>query len=102
MWYNFLCFCKPRFRRQEIIGNYIADFYCHDAKLIIEIDGSLHYEPLEREKDNERSYFFHTLGLRILRFSNSDVNRNFDGVCQAIILAAAHCGTTISVNSDAK
>ena len=85
-----------------MIGNYIADFYCHDAKLIIKLDGSQHYEPLEREKDNARTAYFHTLGLRVLRFSNLDISRNFNGVCEAIILAAAHCKVTISVNCKAE
>ena len=102
LWYDFLRYCTPRFRRQEMIGNYIADFYCHDAKLIIELDGSQHYEPLEREKDNARTAYFHTLGLRVLRFSNLDISRNFNGVCEAIILAAAHCKVTISVNCEAE
>ena len=85
-----------------MIGNYIADFYCHNAKLIIELDGSQHYDPLEREKDNQRTSYFHTLGLRVLRFSNLDVTRNFDGVCQAIILAADYCNVKISLNCKAK
>ena len=92
LWYDCLRYCKPRFRRQEIIGNYIADFLCHDAKLIIELDGSGHYEPEKVQQDNQRTAYFHTLGLRVLRFSNLDVDQNFQGVCEAVLLALKECG----------
>jgi very-short-patch-repair endonuclease len=58
LWYDFLRNYPLRFQRQKAIGNYIADFYCHDAKLVIELDGSQHYQPSEREKDNLRSAYF--------------------------------------------
>ena len=45
LWYDFLRYCTPRFRRQELLGDYIVDFFCYDARLIIELDGSQHYEP---------------------------------------------------------
>ena len=83
-----------------MIGNYIADFYCHNAKLIIELDGSQHYDPLEREKDNQRTSYFHTLGLRVLRFSNLDVTRNFDGVCEGIVLAIRQCGFDVTLETE--
>ena len=85
-----------------MIGNYIADFYCHDAKLVMELDGSQHFDPLEREKDNQRTAYFHTLVLRVLRFSNLDINRKFDSVCHAIIIAADACNVKISLNYDDK
>ena len=92
LWYDCLRFCTPRFRRQELIGNYIADFFCYEAKLIVELDGSGHYEPEVKETDKMRTAYFHSLGLRVLRFSNLDVDRNFQGVCQAILLAMKECG----------
>ena len=92
LWYDFLRYCKPRFRRQEMIGSYIADFFCYDAKLIIEIDGSQHFSPDTRQYDNARTAYFHSLGLRVMRLDNGEVNRNFDGVCQGIILAMRQCG----------
>ena len=98
LWYDFLRYCHPRFRRQEIIGSYIADFYCHEAKLLIELDGSQHYEPEQRDRDNARTSYFHEFGIKVLRFSNLDVDRNFDGVCQAIILALEHCNTKASLD----
>ena len=84
LWYDCLRFCRPRFRRQEIIGSYIADFYCHQAKLIIELDGSQHYDPKEIEYDDRRTAYFHSLGITVFRFSNADINGNFRGVCTAV------------------
>ena len=98
LWFQFLRYCKPRFRRQEIIGNYIADFFCHAAKLVVEIDGSQHYEPEDRNKDNIRSEYFHKEGLKILRFSNADVDKRFDSVCQAVLLALEQCGISPQIN----
>ena len=100
LWYDFLRYCHPRFRRQEIIGSYIADFYCHEAKLLIELDGSQHCEPEQRDRDNARTSYFHEFGIKVLRFSNLDIDRNFDGVCQAIILALEHCNTKASLDLD--
>ena len=87
LWYNFLREYPIRFRRQEIIGNYIADFYCSSASLIIELDGSQHYEEAGKNHDQERTAYFASLGLRVLRFSNYDVLNHFRGVCEAIDLA---------------
>ena len=92
LWYDFLRYCTPRFRRQELLGDYIVDFFCYDARLIIELDGSQHYEPQITEKDNARTAYFHSLGLRVLRFSNLDIDKNFQGVCEAILLAMHQCG----------
>ena len=87
LWYDFLRYCKPRFRRQELIGNYIVDFLCYEAQLAIEVDGSQHYEPVAQQEDQIRSLYLNSLGIQVLRFSNSDVNTKFDSVCQAILLA---------------
>ena len=84
LWYDCLRFCKPRFRRQEIIGNYIADFFCYKARLVIELGGSQHYDPVTTEYDQKRTAYFYSLGISVLRFSNEDVNHNFSGVCQYI------------------
>ena len=98
LWYDFLRYCKPRFRRQEIIGNYIADFYCQAAKLIVEADGSQHYEPEELRRDHVRTAYFHSLGIRIIRFSNLDINTRFDSVCQAILLAMKECNISVEID----
>ncbi len=87
LWYDFLRDYPIRFRRQEIIGNYIADFYCSGASLIIELDGSQHCEDAAMIKDLRRTEYFESIGLQVLRFSNLDVMRNFRGVCEAIDLA---------------
>jgi len=88
LWKRFLCQYPLRFRRQYIIGNYIVDFYCHQAKLVVELDGSQHYDPEEQKKDAYRTCYLESLGLQVLRFSNLDVLRRFQGVCEAIDLAA--------------
>lgn len=86
LWYDFLRNYSVQFRRQYIIGNYIVDFYCGKAKLVIELDGSQHYEPPGMEADGKPSEYLHSCGLHVLRFSNEDVKRNFPGVCEAIDL----------------
>ncbi|MEA1936692.1 MAG: DUF559 domain-containing protein [Patescibacteria group bacterium] len=75
---------ETRFYRQKPIGNYIADFYCSKAKLIIELDGSQHYEKEGIEKDRIRDEYFESLGLKVLRFSNLDILKNPDGVLEKI------------------
>ena len=100
LWYDFLRYCRPRFRRQEIIGNYIADFYCHEAKLIIELDGSQHLQPNAIEYDTRRTHFFHSLGLLVVRYYNTDINNNFDGVCQDILTLLGSQGTAPSIHID--
>ncbi len=100
LWYDFLRYCKPRFRRQEIIGSYIADFFCYDAKLIVEVDGSQHFMPELREHDNARTAYFHSLGIRVLRVDNGQVNRNFDGVCEGIVLAVRQCGFDVTLETE--
>jgi len=93
LWYQFLCRYKPRFHRQYVIGNYIADFYCHEAKLVVELDGSQHTDPGKLEYDLKRTVYLHSQGLRVLRFSNLDVMRRFRSVCEAIDLAVEQDGT---------
>ena len=86
LWYPFLRRYPCQFRRQYVIGNYIVDFYCHRAKLVVELDGSQHYTPEEVEKDARRTRYLESLGLQVLRFSNLDVLRRFRVVCEAINL----------------
>ena len=97
LWYDFLRYCKPRFRRQEMIGSYIADFFCYDARLIIEIDGSQHFTPELREQDNARTAYLHSLGIRVMRVDNGQINRNFQGVCEGILLAIQQCGFEVAL-----
>ncbi len=84
LWYEFLKAYTVKFHRQYVIGNYIVDFYCHKAKLVIELDGGQHYDPSEAEKDLRRTEELEHRGLKVIRFSNLDVLQNFNGVCEAI------------------
>lgn len=87
LWYDFLRTLPTQFKRQKVIGNYIVDFYCDQAKVVIELDGSQHYEDQAQQYDTERTAFLSSLGLHVLRFSNLDVKRNFQSVCEQIDMA---------------
>ncbi len=84
LWYDFLRTYPVRFSRQKVLGKYIADFYSAEAKLVIELDGSQHYENENLESDAERTAFLESYGLRVLRIPNNEVSRNFRGVCEYI------------------
>ena len=84
LWHTFLKKYPLRFRRQYVIGNYVVDFYCHQAKLVVELDGSQHYDPAEQEKDRRRTDYLESQGLTVLRFTNLEVTRQFRLVCQVI------------------
>ena len=84
LWYNFLRLYKPQFRRQYVIGNFIVDFYCHKAKLVVELDGSQHCEPSKIEYDRMRTAHLQSQGLLVVRISNLDVLRQFEDVCEYI------------------
>jgi very-short-patch-repair endonuclease len=84
LWYDYLRSYPIRFQRQKSIGDYIVDFYCHQCKLIIELDGSQHYEDDAKDYDQRRTAFFHELGLSVFRIPNIEIDRNFQGVCEAI------------------
>ena len=84
LWYDFLRTHPVRFSRQKVLGKYIADFYSAKAKLVIELDGSQHYENSNVVKDAERSAFLEGYGLTIVRIPNNEITRNFRGVCEYI------------------
>ena len=86
LWYDFLKTYPVQFRRQYAVGNYIADFYCYRAKLVVELDGSQHYAPQGQQYDQKRTVFMESQGLKVLRFSNLDVLKRFAGVCEQIDL----------------
>jgi very-short-patch-repair endonuclease len=69
-----------RFRRQKVIGPYVADFTCPALSLVVEVDGDTHADPEQIRKDKERTAYFEEFGLRVVRFENSDVLKNIDGV----------------------
>ena len=87
LWYDFLRTYPVRFLRQKVLGKYIADFYSAEAKMVIELDGSQHYEDDNLEKDAERTAFLEGYGLTIVRIPNNEVSRNFRGVCEYIDVA---------------
>ena len=86
LWYDFLKYYPVRFQRQKAIGNYIADFYCAKARLVIELDGGGHYTPEQAEKDRLRTKGLESMSLTVVRICNLDIDRNFRGVCEYIDL----------------
>ena len=84
LWYDFLSKYEIRFQRQKAIDNFIADFYCHQAKLIIEIDGSQHHTEENVKKDEFRTEILEGYNLKIIRFTNRQIDTNFHGVCKYI------------------
>ena len=85
LWYDFLKELPGMVHRQKVIGPYIVDFYIASAKLVIELDGSQHYDPRGQTADHQRDAYLNSLGLQVLRYSNADVNRNFREVCEDIL-----------------
>ena len=84
LWYDFLKLLPTTVHRQKVIGNYIVDFYCASAKIVIELDGSQHYEEKGLLKDKIRTEIIEQRNLTVIRIPNNEVNRNFEGVCQYI------------------
>ena len=95
LWNAFLKAYPMRFRRQYIIGNYIVDFYCHAAKMAIELDGSQHYDPCNAKQEHLRTAYLESQGILVLRFSNLDVNRRFRDVCAEIDRTARSRATLV-------
>lgn len=85
LWYDFLKPLPLMVHRQKVIGPYIVDFYIAGAKLVIELDGSQHYEVEGQLADRNRDAYLRSLGLQVLRYSNLDINQNFRGVCEDIL-----------------
>ena len=93
LWYDFLRSYPVKFLRQKILGKYIVDFYCAEAKLVIELDGSQHYEEAGLQKDVERTAYLEQYGIQVLRIPNNAVNQNFSGVCEYIDLFVKQSGS---------
>jgi very-short-patch-repair endonuclease len=74
-----------RFQRQRIVGNYVVDFYCPSARLVIELDGGQHYSEEKQSADSRRDDYFNGKGLRVLRFSDSDVLKETDAIMEEIL-----------------
>ena len=84
LWYDFLRQYPVRFQRQKALGNYIADFYCAKARLVVELDGGGHYTAEQAKKDTARTKELEAMNLTVLRICNLDIDRNFSGVCEYI------------------
>ena len=84
LWYDCLKLLPVTVHRQKVIGRYIVDFYCASAGIVIELDGSQHYEEVAMEADRERDAYLNSLGLTVLRYTNLDVNRKFKEVCEDV------------------
>ena len=84
LWYDFLCRYPIRFKRQKVIDNYITDFYCADAALVIELDGGQHYDDAAMERDKVRTSALESCGVTVIRIPNNDINERFADVCAYI------------------
>ena len=87
LWYDFLKSLPVTVHRQKVIGKYVADFYIASAKIVIELDGSQHYEEDAQKRDTERDEYFKQNKIRVLRYSNYDINTAFDAACSDILCA---------------
>ena len=84
LWYDSLKTHPLQFNRQKVIGNYIVDFYCHQAKLIIELNGRQHFENKCLVDDQRRTKYLNSLELYVLRIPNNEIWDNFPAVCEKI------------------
>ncbi len=89
LWYRLRAhrFCGASFRRQAVMGRYVVDFVCHDAKLVIELDGGQHSRASHFHADRRRTAWLESRGYKVLRFWNNDILSNLDGVLELIALA---------------
>ena len=84
LWYCFLSKYPIKFRKQVPIDEYIADFYCYEAKLIVEVDGNYHRSAKQYEYDISRTEYFNKIGIEVYRVLNKDIYENFAEICHQI------------------
>ncbi len=84
LWYDFLKNYPIQFNRQKVISNYIVDFYCHKAKLVVELDGSQHFQENTFENDLHRTQYLKNLGVFVFRIPNNEIWDSFEAVCESI------------------
>ena len=84
LWYQYLRTYPVNFYRQRVMGHYIVDFYCAKAKLVVELDGSQHYDEAGLAYDRARTEYLESLGMTVLRIPNDQIWKNLRGVCEAI------------------
>jgi very-short-patch-repair endonuclease len=94
LWYEFLRDLPEKFTRQKPLGSYVADFYCSQHLLAIELDGDSHYTDQAKAYDAKRTSMLETKGIRVLRFTNPDVMQNFEAVCAVVRQALIDTGAT--------
>jgi very-short-patch-repair endonuclease len=85
LWHKFFRLVSPRVYRQRPIDEYIVDFYCHELQLVVEIDGDTHYSEATKRKDEFRSDRLKEFGLKVIRFTNMEINESFNGVCETLL-----------------
>ena len=85
LWYDFLKNLPQTVHRQKMIGNFIVDFYIPSCKLVIELDGAQHTELQAAEYDAHRTAYLQSIGCRVLRYGNNELDTNFAGVCEDIL-----------------
>ncbi len=86
LWFNFFRNINVKCYRQRMIGEYIVDFYIPSLKIVVELDGSQHCDENQKLYDNTRSEFLKSNGINVLRFYNNDIDKNFEGVCEQILM----------------
>ncbi len=84
LWTCFLRNYSVRFQRQKVIDNYIVDFYCAKARMVIELDGGGHYTEEQQKYDEQRTEILNKYKLQVIRICNIDIDNNFDNVCEYI------------------
>ena len=84
LWKDYLRNFKYRVLRQRLIDHYIVDFYCAKLKLVIEVDGGVHNNKIQKEYDKQRTIFLNTYGLTVIRFKNEEIQNDFEKVCKKI------------------
>ena len=98
LWYFFLRHLSVPVKRQKTLGYYIVDFYCHRGRIVIELDGSQHFEDAALVYDRKRDAYLESLGLKVLRYTNLDIAKNFTGVCDDILMQLEQrCGEKITM-----
>lgn len=84
LWYEFLAMHPEKFTRQKPLGHYIADFYCAQRQLVLELDGDTHFDEEGKLRDERRTAQLALKGIRVIRFTNREVMQQFEGVCASI------------------
>lgn len=96
LWYNFLKRLPITVNRQKVIGNYIVDFFIAEKQIAIEIDGAQHAMPENKAADEQRDAELNAAGILVLRYSNMEINQEFEGVCANI---SQHIGASLAEES---